>query len=462
MQTINQHTNFLPEIWPARAGAWLAWTFAAIALLAVASVSIGFAYRYGLQKASPGLPVEFQAGGIAALDVVKLILLLVAALAFRGGRCTVAVGAFVLWVLLVLLSVTTVVSADSVLRADRSGTEVKAKQSVAGLQAQFDRATARLSLIPEARSVAVMDRLIAAERAKYQWIASKRCAAPDGGELARYCSGLHRLDAAREAAGEADLLRGIITGLAPKLVAAHDAVPAAAADADVALLAEVTGLRKERVALFWPMLFALLLQITPDCGMAILMAIRPGATRGPQSGAASHAPAAALSALPQPAQPALPQPALPALPQPALPQPALHFAPQQGQQGQQGRAAARAERRGVPACPQATDGSPALAAPPPPGQAAWPALPWTPVPQPALPEEFARRVKSAAVRALVDTLDWGPDKRSVAGDLLAAYDRLRGERGWPAIDAGTFGVLLRHEVERAGGFKKKSNGQQIW
>jgi len=65
----------------------------------------------------------------------------------------------------------------------------------------------------------------------------------------------------------------------------------------------------------------------------------------------------------------------------------------------------------------------------------------------------------AAVHAFVASLSRDPNLRASGSALRDAYERVREQRGWPRIPPNVFGQLLRLAVEAAGGCKVKASRQ---
>lgn len=287
---------------------WLA--FLALGL-AVASFSVGAAFRYGLMTADPETPTWIHATALAGVDALKCVLPAVLLLAWRAQLRGLVVAGVAVWFGLTLLSVWAVVSIDTLARSAHTAVEERASDAVADLRANIERSLASLAQMGSVRPAAAIEAELKADRLNPLFAASEGCTKPTSATARVYCQRDGRRFSELATAVKAEQLQDRIDSARRQLEEALRSKPLTKANAELLLLADLTAMPSDRIGFVRAILLALLVSVAPDVALMLGAGLRP-AWRAYVSPAVSTRDAPAL---PQPAEEAentgvTPRPAL--------------------------------------------------------------------------------------------------------------------------------------------------------
>lgn len=402
-------------------------------------------YRYGawLDTTSDvefaGLMIPVGMGIVmVVLHIGKAMMLAVAAEFWRRAQRVCSVLAVVLFVMLVLVSITSTFGILDLQRGERAASETTGLKREADLRAELATIEARLKDIGWRRAAAVIESEIAAERRHPFWSSTNGCSDAMTRSHQRYCGALDRLagelSAAREAEDDRRREKKIRAELLSMKLTTNSAQP------DLEFFSQAFDVSVERVGFWRTILFVAAI----EAAEALLLLFGSVSARNDGQGRivrfGSHLCSAYRSAHQwatrkirrhlQASSTALRDGESDTTP---VPQSAPSTAAASGQAMGPKSGRTRAQSR----LPPKRDADTELPS----------------------PQEDVALSPAVAVAAFVKELARVSKARTTGGALYTAYNARRLSRGWPHISSSTFGRLLKAAVKYVGGRKVKASSQ---
>lgn len=253
----------------------IGWMILFVIALSVASLSVIYAWRYGLSFSSGGASPETTAAGFALFDVLKIVLLLVAAHLWINGTRYQAFMCSGLASVGVLMSLWAVFAMTAI---DRAATDAKAiaKSTINyDLRAELSASERRVSELGDPAPLKAIEAELDGFKADSRWRTTAECnplnVAP---RSRRFCEALALKQAARERASEADRLRVRIFEIRERLQS-DTAVNSTPASAELKLIATLTHGDPEKIGFLRALAVALAIEIVGAFAPGMLWMVRP-------------------------------------------------------------------------------------------------------------------------------------------------------------------------------------------
>lgn len=431
---------------------YLAWSPLAVIALAVAALGVTQNARYGawLDAASAaqtltifGIAIGGFGVTFAVLNAFKVLSLPAIIEAWGRGHRGIAATCAVGFCGLALLSIWNGTALQTIARDDKSTRQAIERQRLAGLKSELTEVEVQSKSLGETRLAGEIAAALSAMRVDRRWSSSNECRDATATASRTFCAAYSREFGELTRANAIEQLRLKGERLRTEIAQRTTAGAVQQSDPELQKLADATGLDAANVGWWRALVYALIFELVEAFALALAWVVRP---RQLKLGAEhSELPSDRVVEPPRAEAATCPKEILPgsvAAPPVATSPPALKPAPKTKNSGGINRSHPTDYPALRPALTLVSSFvTPALATPA--GQVSE-----------IRPEQ--------AVAAFVDTLSRSASARTTAGELLAAYEGTRDTMNWPHLTSTAFGRHLKTAIERAGGHKIKSNGQQVY
>jgi hypothetical protein len=234
----------------------------------VASVSVWFAWRYGMALGGPEGALAF-----AVLDVYKCKMPRYAIGAVSRGEPMLGIAGVVGFVLLCLLNIWGTMSVEVLERAALAAKHTTAAQQLADLESQRGRVENRLRDIGKTMTVGTVEADMAAKQYDRRWTASNGCTAVTSDSRA-YCGAYQKLFGHLAAAQDAENQRARLEELQAQISQLRGAQTPNATE--LQLVARLTGIDAETAGLIRALVFAAVVEIVCSLAPTLVWINRPG------------------------------------------------------------------------------------------------------------------------------------------------------------------------------------------
>ena len=237
------------------------------------AVSAAMNYRFGFSLGKTEMDGQIYGLASAAADCFKALAPFFFFAAIRNKMWSQAMAAAVVWIVVTGYSMTSAVGHAALNRLDTTGQRAVEAASYKDLRSDLKRAQEQLAWIPQHRPAATVEADIAAQKTQRMWTWTNSCnaAATTTNAARTFCSGVHKLEAERASALEAQKLEARISELNGKL--GHQSGTAMAeADPQASVLSKLLGINIETIQTGLALFVALLIEIGSGFGMYVAFA----------------------------------------------------------------------------------------------------------------------------------------------------------------------------------------------
>ncbi len=238
------------------------------------AVSAAMNYRFGFSLGKTATDGQIYGLASAAADCFKALAPFFFFAAIRSKMWSQAMAAAVVWIVVTAYSMTSAVGHAALNRLDTTGQRAVEAANYKDLRADAKRAQEQLAWIPQHRPAATVEADISAQKTQRMWTWTNGCVEASTTTTAArtFCTNVHKLEAEKASALEAQKLEARIAEINGKLGKATNGQVMAEADPQASVLAKLLGLDIETIQTALTLFVALLIEIGSGFGMYVAFA----------------------------------------------------------------------------------------------------------------------------------------------------------------------------------------------